>query len=209
MYLVRWYLQLSRECIRYLLARTLPGLIFLVFSHIYMYVHFYCEGGFDTPTNRLHPLTQKPWFIKDMQLKALHQCLKKHANTTINMVTLARHMNVSIKMIEHLHLHIRCILGMLGVHQQLVNIFEDNLILCRIHGIHVFIQYNIWFAICTFMTTTRQYCYVFWTCCSSVAHLEILQTTLLVMKSVMLLTKTFLFFWPHMTPKLALPCFVC
>ena len=122
----------------YIVACTLPGLILHIFSHIY--VHLYCEGGFNTPTKRLQPLTQKSWFIKDLQLKALDQFLRNHTNSTVNMVTLSRHMNVSIKIIENLHRHIKCTVGMVWVHQQLVNIFEHNFILYCVCCIHVFIQ---------------------------------------------------------------------
>ena len=79
--------------------------IFVMFSHTYVYL--YCEGGFETPTKSIHPLTQKSWFISDTQLKVVHQFLMKAVSTKVNKVNLARYMNVSVQLIENLHRHIR------------------------------------------------------------------------------------------------------
>ena len=81
-----------------------PTVIFLIFLH--NYVCFCFKGSFNTPKKHLHPLTQKSWFIKDTQLKVLHRFLKKCAIGTVNTVNLARHMNVSIQLIENLHHHV-------------------------------------------------------------------------------------------------------
>ena len=68
-----------------------------------------CEGGFNTPTKHLHPLTQKSWFIKETQMKELHRLLTINSSSTVNLVNIhvARHTDVDVKLVEDFHRHIK------------------------------------------------------------------------------------------------------
>ena len=70
-----------------------------------------CEGGFNTPTKHLQPLTQKSWFIKEAQMKELHQLLTMKSSSMVNLVNIhvhvARDTNVDVKLVENFHGHIK------------------------------------------------------------------------------------------------------
>ena len=102
-----------------------------MFSHIHVYMLIcVCEGGFNTPTKHLNPLTQKSWFIKHTQLKELHQLLTKNLSSTVNLVNIAKVTNVSVKIIENLHRHLR------GTHVCLYACIHNQWTICDLSFIY-------------------------------------------------------------------------